>query len=60
MHVCPFCVGTWRSMDFEQGFPWMRSLWGRVCVFVNQGVRRFMQWSMIVTDNLVGRMGLAR
>ena len=38
----------------------MRSLWGRVCVFVNQGVCRFMQWSMIVTNNLVGGMGLAR
>jgi hypothetical protein len=47
-------------MDLEQGFPRMWSLWGRVCVFVNQGVCRFMQWSMIVTDNLVGGMGLAR
>jgi len=60
VHVCPCCVGMWRSMDLEQGFPRMRSLWGRVCVFVNQGVCRFMQWSMIVTDNLVGGMGLAR
>ena len=59
MHVCPYCVGIWRSLDLEQGFPRMRSLWGRVCVFVSQVVCRFMQWSMIVTDNLVGRMGLA-
>jgi len=59
MHVCPCCVGIWRSIDLEQGFPRMRSLWGRVCVFVNQGVCRFMQWSMIVTNNRAGGVGLA-
>jgi len=53
MHVCPCCVGIWRSMVLEQGFPRMQSLWPRVCVFVNQGVCRFMQWSMIVTNNVL-------
>jgi len=37
----------------------MRSLLGRVCVFVDQGVRRFIQWSMIVTRSRSGGVGLA-
>jgi len=43
IHVCPCCMGIWRSMDLEQGFPRIRSLWGRVCLFMNQGVEGMCQ-----------------
>ena len=46
-------------MDLDRGFPRMRSLWGRVCVFLNQGVCMFIQWSMTLTYTLDGGMGLA-
>ena len=58
-HACPGCMGIWRSMDLDRGFPRMRSLWGRICVFLNQGVCMFIWWSMTLTYTLVGGLGLA-
>ena len=60
IHVCPRCMGIWMSMDLEQGCPRIRSLWGKVCLFMNQGVCRFMQWFMTVTWSLDVKMGLTR
>jgi len=37
----------------------MRSLPGRDCAIVDQGVCRFIEWSIIVTRNRWGGMGLA-
>ena len=53
-HVCPGCVGIWRSMARVRESPRIRSLWGNNRVFWSHGVILFVWWSMTLIRSLDG------